>query len=165
MLSKRLLRRCGACLSLRQGILWCKLKHAPHLLILAAALAAMGGRVARAQWVQMNGPYGGEVYCLAVIGTNLFASVNGSNIGHLGNRGIFRTTDNGNYWTAVRLSKKESIAQLIAVGTNLFAVLYQDSGGVVILFAPRIAGRVGLLQVWGCLRTSICGWKFKGRIS
>ena len=28
---------------------------------------------ASAQWVQTNGPYGGEIACLAVSGTNIFA--------------------------------------------------------------------------------------------
>lgn len=48
------------------------------------------GDVAVAQWVQTNGPSGGDVRQLAVSGTDLFA---GSY-----NSGIFRTTNNGALW-------------------------------------------------------------------
>ncbi|MDP2365876.1 MAG: hypothetical protein Q8M94_19165, partial [Ignavibacteria bacterium] len=41
----------------------------------------------QAQWFQTNGPYGGEIYSLAVIGSNTFAGTYGS--------GVFLSTDNG----------------------------------------------------------------------
>jgi hypothetical protein len=45
------------------------------------------------QWVQTNGPYGGDILCLAVSGTNLFAGTLAS--------GVFLSTDNGKSWSAV----------------------------------------------------------------
>ncbi|MCJ7714131.1 regulator, partial [Candidatus Bathyarchaeota archaeon] len=47
----------------------------------------------QAQWLQSNGPCGGQIYSLAVIGTNTFAGTYGS--------GVFLSTDNGADWTAV----------------------------------------------------------------
>jgi hypothetical protein len=65
-----------------------------------------------AQWVQTNGPYGAEIRCLAVSGTNLFAGTNGE--------GVFRSTDNGNSWTVSGLTNR-SVYALAVLDNNLFA--------------------------------------------
>ncbi|MDQ3011765.1 MAG: hypothetical protein M3X11_13785, partial [Acidobacteriota bacterium] len=44
----------------------------------------------RGQWVQTNGPYGGDIRALLVNGTNLFAGTNGG--------GVFLSTNNGQSW-------------------------------------------------------------------
>jgi len=44
----------------------------------------------QAQWVQTNGPYGGNVYSFAANGTNLFAGTYA---------GVFLSTNNGTNWT------------------------------------------------------------------
>ncbi len=70
------------------------------------------------QWVQTNGPYGGDIRALAVSGTNLFAGTDGS--------GVFLSTNNGTSWTATGLTN--TVVWSFAVsGTNLFAGTY---GGV-----------------------------------
>ena len=57
--------------------------------ILSSSLA--GTRVA--QWVQINGPYGGEILSLAASGTSVSAAaVNG---------GVFRSLGGGASWVAV----------------------------------------------------------------
>jgi photosystem II stability/assembly factor-like uncharacterized protein len=69
---------------------------------------------AMAQWVSMNGPYGGRVQCLAFVGTNLFAGTYGS--------GVFLSTDNGAVWTAVDSGLTDlHIQALVTSDTNLFA--------------------------------------------
>src|SRR5437762_642895 len=50
-----------------------------------------------AQWIQSNGPYGGnkvyDITSLAVLGTNLFAGTS--------TNGVLMSTDNGTSWTTV----------------------------------------------------------------
>ena len=71
------------------------------------------------QWIQTNGPYGGDVYCFAVSGTNLFAGTGD---------GVFLSTDNGTSWTAASTGLTNGYVYALAVsGTNLFAGTY---GGV-----------------------------------
>jgi ligand-binding sensor domain-containing protein len=70
------------------------------------------------QWVQTNGPYGKQVYSLAVSGTNLFAGTFGD--------GVFLSTNNGTSWAAVNTGLTNSYVYVLAVsGTNLFAGAYQ----------------------------------------
>jgi hypothetical protein len=49
--------------------------------------------ISQSQWVQTNGPYGGNVTCFTTSGSTLFA---GTNIG-----GVYRSTDYGNNWASV----------------------------------------------------------------
>jgi len=73
-----------------------------------------------AQWVQTNGPGGGNVLSLAVNGTNLFAGTYGG--------GVFLSTNNGTSWTTVNTGLTNTIVRSLAVnGTNLFA---GTNGGV-----------------------------------
>ncbi len=65
------------------------------------------------QWIQTNGPYGGDVYCFAVSGTNLFAGTGD---------GVFLSTDNGTSWTQASTGLTSTLVSALAVsGTNLFA--------------------------------------------
>ena len=74
------------------------------------------------QWIQTNGPYGGDVYCFAVSGTNLFAGTGD---------GVFLSTDNGTSWTRASTGLTGTYVSSFAVsGTNLFAGTYGFSGGV-----------------------------------
>jgi hypothetical protein len=67
-----------------------------------------------AQWVQTNGPYGGDISCFAVSGTNVFTGVYAA--------GVFLSTNNGTSWTAVNTGLTNTTVQTIAVsGTSLFA--------------------------------------------
>ena len=66
------------------------------------------------QWVQTNGPCGGEVSRIAVSGTTIFAAV--------GDNGVFCSTDIGNNWTASNSGLSEPRVQsLVFSGTNVFA--------------------------------------------
>ncbi len=49
-------------------------------LLLAGLLALLLAGTVHAQWIQTNGPYGGDVNCFAVSGTNLFAGTYGGGV-------------------------------------------------------------------------------------
>ncbi len=73
-----------------------------------------------AQWLQTNGPYGGQVNALAVSGSNIFAAAYGA--------GVFSSADNGTSWTGVNTGLSNKYVNALAVsGTNLFA---GTNGGV-----------------------------------
>ena len=72
-----------------------------------------------AQWVQTNGPYGGNVSSLAVIGPNLFVGISGR---------IFRSIDNGTSWTEVGTGLPRGTIKLVVSSTVLYAGIYD--GGV-----------------------------------
>jgi hypothetical protein len=84
-----------------------------RLLTFATVLLAFFSSQGYAQWVQTNGPYGGEIQAFAASGTNLFAGTN---------CGLFLTTNNGTSWTAVNTGLTGACVFSLAVsGTNLFA--------------------------------------------
>jgi hypothetical protein len=79
---------------------------------------------ASAQWVQTNGPYGGNIRCIVGSGTNLFAGTQGS--------GVYRSTNGGTWWSAVNAGLTDHSGTSSSVfalalspdgtgGTNLFA--------------------------------------------
>jgi len=61
--------------------------------IIGMGLLFIFSQTVSARWLQTNGPEGGTVNALAVIGDTIFAGTNGG--------GIFRSTDNGTNWIAV----------------------------------------------------------------
>src|SRR5947208_3368637 len=86
-----------------------------HKLFLFAVVLFLNSSVT-AQWVQTNGPYGGQVNCFAVSGTNLFAGTTGG--------GVFLSTDNGTSWTSANNNLPTSglyVNAFAVSGTNLFA--------------------------------------------
>lgn len=88
-------------------------------IFLACALLLLHAAALRAQWIQTNGPYGGNIKCFAASGTNLFAGTEG---------GAFLSMDNGTSWTAVNAGlTKTDVLALAVSGTNLFA---ETNGGV-----------------------------------
>jgi len=70
---------------------------------------------ARAQWVQTNGPYGGDINCIDVSGSNIFA---GTEFG-----GIYISANNGISWYAVNngLPPVVAVRKLAVNGNNIFA--------------------------------------------
>ena len=82
-----------------------------------------------AQWTQTNGPFGGLIHCFAVNGTNIFTATDS---------GVFRSTNNGNSWTAVNsdLGCTEYVWSLTVAGANLFAA----TAGI----SPRSCGSIYL---------------------
>jgi len=91
--------------------------HAAVLMVCAAILLSFP-QGSSAQWEQTNGPGGGAVSSLAVVGTKLFAGTNG---------GIFLSTDQGASWTSVslKLPGLKWIAGYAEIGPNLFAATDQ----------------------------------------
>jgi photosystem II stability/assembly factor-like uncharacterized protein len=85
-------------------------------LTLFAALAVMPPCVLRAQWVQTNGQYGGEIGAITVSGNNIFAlDVTYGNLG-----GVFISSDTGRNWNLFSLSG--NVVQYVAgCGAYLFA--------------------------------------------
>ena len=75
----------------------------------------------KAQWTQTNGPYGANVYSLAVNSNgHIFA---GSFLG-----GVFRSTDNGGNWTHVGLTTTTVRALAINSSGHIFAGAYYPGG-------------------------------------
>ena len=62
------------------------------------------------QWSQTNGPYGGYVLSMSVMGNNIFAGTSGG--------GIFRSTNNGGSWTAVNDGLENLNTNSLAVSVN-----------------------------------------------
>ena len=91
-----------------------------HLLSFFAVVALLGAQSLRAQWIQTNGPYGGNIRCFAVNGSNLFAGTSG---------GVFLSTNNGASWVAVNTGLANTSINTLAVsGSNLLAGTF--GGGV-----------------------------------
>jgi hypothetical protein len=77
---------------------------------------------ASAQWVQTNGPGGGNVGAIAVTGANVFVGTGFSFFGVHNAGGVFRTTDDGAHWTAASSGLTDlCVASLGVSGTDLFA--------------------------------------------
>ncbi|GEM_PF-4091774 len=51
-----------------------------RLLSFFAAVVLLGAQSLQAQWIQINGPYGGWAHCFAVSGSNLFAGTSGGGV-------------------------------------------------------------------------------------
>ncbi|MGB9591074.1 MAG: T9SS type A sorting domain-containing protein [Candidatus Kryptoniota bacterium] len=67
-----------------------------------------------AQWIQTNGPCGGDIRCFAVLGTNLF-------VGNYGG-GVYLSTDNGSTWESRNTGLSNSkVTVLASLGTTLYA--------------------------------------------
>jgi len=79
--------------------------------------------VDNAQWVQTNGPYGGDVNCLLFKGTFLFAVVNGS---------VYFSANRGTNWAPANIGLPDYAVSSLAEGAagNLFAGT--NGGGVYI---------------------------------
>jgi hypothetical protein len=54
------------------------------------AICLLSSGISRADWVQTNGPLGGDVYALASTGNYIFAAIG---------TGVYRSTDDGLNWT------------------------------------------------------------------
>ncbi len=69
-----------------------------HTLIIICVFLLLSSNFTSAQWVQTNGPYGGDIYSLIIVpdgsgSTNLFAGTYGA--------GVFRSSDKGENWISV----------------------------------------------------------------
>lgn len=104
-------------------------KYLPILICLLFTITELN-----AQWVQTNGPYGGNISCITTCpnelgSTNIFAGTGGNEgNGH----GVFLSTNNGISWTAVNngLPTWADVKCIIANGTNIFAGLVNNNFGM-----------------------------------
>jgi hypothetical protein len=111
--------------------------------ILLLAIAAASD--ALSQWVQTNGPFGGEVSCFASMGTNLFAGALDG--------GVFRSTDSGRNWKSAS-GNFSNITCLGSTGTNIIAaaedgVFYSTDSGASWNVSANIPGGGGFGGVTG----------------
>ncbi len=75
-----------------------------------------------AQWIETNGPYGGDITCFAVDSTTIFAGTYSG--------GVFLSTNNGQSWTAAKAGLINTNTLALATdGTNLFAGTQGAYGG------------------------------------
>ena len=95
------------------------MRHTCRFLILVLAFSLFSSNKGLSQWVQTNGPYGGQIHCFAVSGTNLY-------VGAYGN-GIFLSTDDGASWKSISTGFNSTNA-LAAIGSNLFAGIENEYG-------------------------------------
>src|SRR5271157_767017 len=56
------------------------MKRSPVQLILGIGLLVLFANAGHAQWVQTNGPYGGDINALAFSGAGIFAGTEGSGV-------------------------------------------------------------------------------------
>jgi len=101
-----------------------------------SVLLIISNYVLNAQWVQTNGPSGGQfggangsmIWSLAISGSNVFAGTY---------EGIYRSTNNGKNWTTVNngliISTNNSVTAFAVSGTNILAGIYGVNGGGVYL--------------------------------
>src|SRR5664280_2950957 len=80
---------------------------------IALLLLTLSTENLHAQWVQTNGPGGGDVLCLEVSGTSIYAGTEGC--------GIFLSSNNGNNWVPINNGLNDSVVSIAIIGTNLFA--------------------------------------------
>jgi photosystem II stability/assembly factor-like uncharacterized protein len=84
--------------------------------IIAITLLYLSLNNAKAQWVPANGPYGGDIGSIAVIGNTIF-------VGTLSN-GIYRSTDNGNNWVTVNAGlPNATVTSVLINGTSVYAAI------------------------------------------
>ncbi len=91
----------------------------PFILVLALAVPAP----VSAQWVQTNGPYGGNINCVAATGNALFAGTN---------TGLYRSTDHGQSWLNVSETDQyysQDLVKAIAVSNG---VIYKTGSSSII---------------------------------
>src|SRR5688572_29238120 len=71
-----------------------------------------------AQWIS-NGPYGGAMYAIETEGTNVYAGT--------GANGVFKSTDNGQTWTAANAGlERKWINAITTTSTHVFAGTYYE---------------------------------------
>jgi hypothetical protein len=77
-------------------------------------MLAIIGLGANAQWVQTNGPCGGQINCIAIRGNNIFAGTSGS--------GVYLSSNFGNSWIAANNGLSSSRVYALAInGDTIFA--------------------------------------------
>lgn len=91
--------------------------------ILLLILFICFSNILNAQWEQTNGPYGGDIRCIALSGSNIYAGTAGGN-------GVYVSNDNGNHWNNISTGLPSTIdIHAIAVsGNNIFAGTYTNGG-------------------------------------
>ena len=129
--------------------------------LLGLIFIMMGMLSADAQWVQTNGPAGGDIMALVTEGNNLYVVV--------GFR-VFRSTDNGDHWTLANGGLSgESVWSIAAIGTNLFVATINsgvfrstDSGTNWIPMNFGIDKRYGSITSFAVIGTNLIAAAYDG---
>ena len=74
---------------------------------------------ANAQWMQYDGPAGGDIHCIAVNGNNVYMGVADY---PQGSGGVYYSSNYGRNWTQTSL-KNLNVYSLAVSGNNIFAGL------------------------------------------
>ncbi|MDP1677003.1 MAG: T9SS type A sorting domain-containing protein [Bacteroidota bacterium] len=85
-------------------------KRSPFIYLISYLLLCIG--TAESQWIPTNGPYGGSVYSLGVVGTNLFI---GTDVG------VFHSSDLGVKWVNLKPKAFKTVTSFVTSGSNLLA--------------------------------------------
>ena len=120
-------------------------------------MLAIFGLSVNAQWIQTNGPYGGQINCLAVKGSEIFAGTD--------ENGIFATSDNGSSWISLNTEPIVSnTTSLLTYGSNILAggqgyTAYSTDNGIswtsVLYTSGTSFAVIGSNIFTGCYRMSI----------
>ena len=90
------------------------MKKIPVRFILGMGLLVLSTQTARADWVQTNGPWGADIYALAVSGDNIFTATSSGRVYH--------STNNGTSWTPVSSGLSNTTVYTFTVsGNTIFA--------------------------------------------
>src|ERR1017187_9622430 len=107
-----------------------------------AILLVAQSDVCCAQWVQTNGPYGGEVMAFSKLGSYVFVSTYGG--------GVFRSSDSGVTWdpmnTGLESVDAREVGSLATMGTKVIAC---TAGGIFLSTDSGVS--------WNALDTSGLG--------
>ncbi len=107
-----------------------------RMILCWVALAILCLNLLRAEWLQTQGPYTGNVQALAVSGSTVFAGTAGG--------GVFISYDNGAHWTVHQLMG-EDVRTLVVNGDTIFAGTNGDG-----VFRSAIDG-----QSWSAVNTGL----------
>ena len=103
--------------------------------LMIGLVVSCSGKSAFAQthfWQQTNGPYGGNIKSLAINARgHIFAGTDDG--------GVFRSTNNGDNWTAVNTGLPNTNVLSLAINASGHIFAGTDDG----VFAPRITAIVG----------------------
>ena len=121
-------------------------KTQSFFLSIIVALLVLSTHSADAQWTQTTGPGGGSILSFGVIGNTVFAGTSGG--------GLFRSTNFGTSWNAVRLGRINSdVKGITASGSSIFAAsdsLYLSTdSGITWRAISLLPGESGPLVVLG----------------
>lgn len=97
-----------------------------RFLLLLIAFAAVSAHTALAQqWKQTNGPFGGQIRCMATSGTTIYAGT----MGH----GVFQSKDNGATWSPIRINGTTLDTTVLSIASSGNTIIAGTRGGLALI--------------------------------